>query len=98
MDVKSMEDVGRIRGKINNDLFAEQLVQMGNKYNTAKLAVERAGHGHSVLKVLLSKDYPEIYYHADYDEIQAVNIMDAGWKTSGRYVQEESEVVQGISS
>jgi len=84
LDIKSMEYVARIRGKINTDMFAEQLIELGHRYNNALLAVERAGHGHSVLKVLLSKDYPNIYYHADYDEIQAMNITDAGWKTSGK--------------
>lgn len=88
LDVKSMEYVARIRGKINTDLFAEQLIQLGNSYggesNPAKIAVERAGHGHSVLRILLERDYPELYYHVDYDEIQAVNVSDAGWKTSGK--------------
>ena len=84
LDIKSMEYVARLRGKINTDMFAEQLIELGKRYNGATIAVERAGHGHSVLKVLLSRDYPEIYYHADYDEIQGMNVDDAGWKTSGK--------------
>ena len=58
------------------------LFQLGLRYNNALVAVERIGHGHSVLRVLLEKEYPNLYYHTDYDDLTANNITDAGWKTS----------------
>ncbi len=82
--VRNMEYVARIRGKIHTDLFAEQLFHLGLKYNRALLAVEKINHGHSVLRVLLEKNYPNLYYHTDYNEIMKTNITDAGWVTSTR--------------
>lgn len=79
---RNLEYVARIRGKIHTDLFAEQLFQLGLRYNNALVAVERIGHGHSVLRVLLEKNYPNLYYHTDYDEMVKQNVTDAGWKTS----------------
>ena len=79
---KNMEYVARVRGKINTDMFAEQILQLGLRYNNALVAVERIGHGHSVLRVLLGRNYPNLYYHMDYDEFQHMNVSDAGWKTS----------------
>ena len=82
IDVRTMEYVARLYGKIRTDLFAEQLFTLGHRYNDAAVAVERAGHGHSVLKVLLEKNYPNLYYHTDYDDRMNTNITDAGWVTS----------------
>ena len=84
LDAKNMEYVARLKGKIHTDLFAEQLFHLGLRYNKASLAVERIGHGHSVLRVLLEKNYPNLYYHMDYDEFINANITDVGWKTSAK--------------
>jgi hypothetical protein len=82
LDVRTMEYVARVRGKINTDIFAQQVFELGKRYNWAYTAVERDGHGRSVLKVLLEKEYPNLHYHADYDEFKQINSTDAGWKTS----------------
>ena len=82
IDVRNMEYVARLRGKIHTDLFAEELFRLGTHYNEAEIAVERIGHGHSVLRVLLEKNYPNLYYHLDYDEFMRQNLSDVGWKTS----------------
>jgi hypothetical protein len=82
MDVRTMEYVARLRGKIRTDLFSEQLYNLGKRYNNACVAVERTGHGHVVLKILLDKNYPNLYYFSDYDDRVNANVTDAGWKTS----------------
>jgi len=82
LDARTLEYVARIRGKINTDQFGEDLTRLGETYNNALIAVERANHGHSVLKVLLEKGYDNLYYHVDYDETTRVNVSDAGWKTT----------------
>ncbi len=84
IDVRTMEYVARIRGRIAPDLFAEMVCQLGKKYNNALIAVEKIHHGHTVLKVLLQKDYPNIYYYMEYDDFQKINITEPGWKTSVR--------------
>lgn len=82
LDVRNMEYVARLRGRMPPDLFAEQLYRLGGMYNEAEIGVERTGHGHSVLRVLLEKNYPNIYYHLEYDEIQGRTSNEPGWKTS----------------
>lgn len=84
LDVRTMEYVARLRGKIRPDLFAEQLYDLGKRYNNAVIAVETAGHGHSVIRVLLDKNYPNVFYHCDYDDRVSMNVTDAGWKTSSK--------------
>jgi len=82
IDNKNLEYVARIRGKIHPDLFAEEVYRLGKRYNDAMIAVEREEHGRSVLKILLDNQYPNIYYHSNYNEILKTNITDAGWVTS----------------
>lgn len=84
LDCRSMEYVACIRGRIHPDLFAEQVYNLGLRYNNAMIAVERASHGHTVLKVLLEKNYPNLYYYVDYDEIRKETLNEPGWKTSVR--------------
>jgi hypothetical protein len=82
MDVKTMEYVARIRGKIRPDLFGEQLFNLGLRYNNAMIAVERIGHGGVVLKTLLDKGYEKLYYHLDYDDVTSMPSAEAGWPTT----------------
>lgn len=82
LDARNLEYVARVRGKINTDLFAEQVFNLARRYNNAMIAVERAGHGHTILRVLLEKQYPNLYYHTEYDEYKNINVTDAGWVTS----------------
>lgn len=82
LDVRTMEYVARLRGRIPPDMFAEEVYRLGIRYNEAELAVERVGHGHSVIKVLLEKGYPNIYYHIEYDDTQGRTSPEPGWKTS----------------
>jgi len=82
LDVRTMEYVARLRAKVNTDMFSQQVWELGKKYNWAHLGVEREQHGRSVLKNLLERNYPNLYYHADYDEFKQINMQDAGWKTS----------------
>jgi len=84
LDARTMEYVARLRGKLNTDVFAHQLFELGKRYGWAYIAVERDGHGRSVLKSLLDREYPNLHYHAEYDEFKQINMSDAGWKTSGK--------------
>ena len=36
------------------------------------------------MKSLLDREYPNLHYHAEYDEFKQINMSDAGWKTSGK--------------
>ena len=82
LNVKRNEYVARLRAKIPPDFFAQELLNGAYRYNNAEVGVERAGHGHSVLRVLLDNDYPNIYHHQDYDKIAGLTLGEPGWKTS----------------
>ncbi len=82
IDVRTLEYVARLRGRIPPDLFAEQVHNLGVKYNGATIAVEKTGHGHTVLRVLLEKNYPNLYYYVEYDDMRASTISEPGWKTN----------------
>lgn len=84
LKVKTNEYVARLRAKIPPDFFAEELLKLGARFNGAEIAVERTGHGHVVLKVLLDNSYPNLYYHTDYDMVLNENTTDAGWKTTSK--------------
>ncbi len=84
LNTRTNEYVARIRGRIAPDLFAQQVLQLGKRYNNAQIGVERASHGHTVIRILLENNYPNMYYHVDYDEILKMSKADPGWKTSVR--------------
>ena len=37
-----------------------------------------------MLKVMLEKEYPNLYYYVDYDEVQHTILNEPGWKTTVR--------------
>ena len=82
--VRTNEYVARIRGRIAPDLFAQEVIRLGVRYNYAELAVERIMHGHTVLRVLLEANYPNLYHHEDYDAFSGHVTQSPGWNTSGK--------------
>ncbi len=81
---KKNEYVARLRGKIPPDLFAQELLRLGERYNMAELGVEKEMHGHTVLHILMESNYPEIYYHEDYDTYTGEASTQPGWRTTGK--------------
>jgi hypothetical protein len=83
LSVKRNEYVARLRGRIAPDLFAEQVIQLGYRYNAAEIGVEKASHGHTVLRILLERNYPNIYHREEYDQIEKeYKLHEPGWYTS----------------
>lgn len=82
LDIRTLEYVARIRGRIPPDLFAEEVLQLGRRYNNALLAIEKTGHGHTVLRIMLEREYPNLYYYTEYDDQRMSNITEPGWKTN----------------
>ena len=93
LDVKTMEYVARIRGHEPPDIFAEHVHQLGHRYNDALIAVEKVGHGHTILHILLEKNYPNLYYRQEYDDIGKSNITEVGWHTN---VKTKPEMITGL--
>ncbi len=82
LNVKRNEYVACLRGRIPPDLFAQDLLRLGQRYNMAQIGVERTGHGFLVLRTLLENSYPDIYYHLDFDSAMQLPSSEPGWKTS----------------
>ena len=84
LNVKRNEYVARIRGRIPPDLFAQELIRLGHRYNEAQIGVERLMHGHTVLRILMENNYPDIYHQQDYDALIGSITRQPGWNTSGK--------------
>lgn len=82
INIRRNEYVSRIRGRIHPDLFAEQVLRLGYRYNNALIGVERTGHGLTVLRTLVENNYPELYYHQDLDKMTGEPATEPGWKTN----------------
>lgn len=68
-------------GRIDPDLFADQLYMLGTWYNEALLAVEENNHGLSVLNKL-KMDYNNLYYRTSHNKLTDESKKELGWYTS----------------
>ena len=84
IDGRTCEQVATLRGKIPPDLFGEAIHRLGRKYNTALVGVEREKHGMTVLHVLMSHNYENLYHHRDYDVWVGKEVSEPGWVTSSK--------------
>jgi len=76
------EYVARIRGKIPPDIFTQEILRLGHRYNDAMIAVEKAQHGHVVIRGIIDAGYPNVYEHEDYDVSDTKTSFSPGWNTS----------------
>jgi len=84
LSVKRNDYVARLRGRFPPDLFTEELIRLGRRYNDAEIAVERDGHGQMALRILIENNYPNIYYFEDDMTLSDKVPTEPGWKTSIR--------------
>ena len=82
LNIKRNEYVARLRGRIPPDLFSEQLLRLGRRYNDAEIGVEQAQHGKLILRVLIENNYPNLYYYRNYNALDDSIPTEPGWKTS----------------
>ena len=68
-------------GRIDPDLFAEQLEMLGYWYNEALLAVEENNHGLTVLNKL-KQGYSNLYYRTSHNKLTDEVKKELGWWTS----------------
>lgn len=76
LDRETGREVCHLYGKFTPEYFAKLLSEVGRKYNTAMLGVERNNHGHTVISRLKEpENYPKnaLFYHDD---------KKIGWKTN----------------
>lgn len=68
-------------GRIDPDLFAQQLIVLGTWYNESLVAVEENNHGLTVLNAM-KNDYSNLYKRTNYNKITEVEKQELGWWTS----------------
>jgi len=72
IDVKTMEQVAEYQGKLEPDLFAKLIYDIGLTYGGCMVVVENNNIGYSVITKLVDMRYPNIYYSiksvSDYGE------------------------------
>ena len=82
INIKRNEYVARLKGRIPPDVFAQEVLRLGARYNDAMIGVERTGHGHMVIKILIDNNYPNMFHYLDYDSIKMGSMTEPGWITS----------------
>ncbi len=83
LEVRSSTHVATLRGRIPPEHLSAMVDKLGRRYNNALLAVERENHGHSVLALLKKLNYPNLYYHKEYD-VSGMAKTSLGWITSSK--------------
>jgi len=69
------------RGHIEPDEYAELVIKLGHKYNTAVLGVEFNKDGNWVNTELARQQYPNLYYREEFDKITQTMTKKYGWLT-----------------
>lgn len=68
-------------GRIDPDLFADQLEMLGQWYREALIAVEENNHGLTVLNKL-KQNYFNLYYRTSHNKLNDETKKELGWYTS----------------
>lgn len=68
-------------GRIDPDLFADQLEMLGQWYNEGLIAVEENNHGLTVLNKL-KQSYYNLYYRTSHNKLTDETKKELGWYTS----------------
>lgn len=78
---KGQKVVAVWHGHVDPDLFGDILVDLGNYYGRALVAVEVNNHGLTTNKALQRARYPRIYYRRSLDQRTRQQRLQVGWRT-----------------
>lgn len=68
-------------GRIDPDLFAQQLMMLGSWYNDALIAIEENNHGLTVINAM-KNDYYNLYKRTSHNKLTDETKQELGWWTS----------------
>lgn len=68
-------------GRIDPDLFAQQLMMLGTWYNDSLIAIEENNHGLTVINAM-KNDYYNLYKRTSHNKITDETKQELGWWTS----------------
>ena len=83
-NVKTFDIDAMWHGRIDADLFGEELVKLAKYYNDAYLGVENNNHGLTTLSTIKKKEYWNLFFTKTYDKIADTMTQKLGWTTSSR--------------
>ena len=81
MELSTLEQVAEYVGKSTPDDFADILANVAAEYGNPMLVIENNNIGYAVLKKLIDKGYPNLYYATKTDH-QYVDPMTAQWQSN----------------
>ena len=81
MELSTLEQVAEYVGKPTPDDFADILANVAAEYGNPMSIIENNNIGYAVLKKLIDKGYPNLYYATKTDH-QYVDPMTAQWQTN----------------
>ncbi len=81
MELSTLEQVAEYVGKPTPDDFADILANVAAEYGNPMLVIENNNIGYAVLKKLIDKGYPNLYYATKTDH-QYVDPMTAQWQSN----------------
>ena len=81
LSVLSGELVAKWHGRIDADLFGEELWKLGRYYGNALIGVENNNHGLTVITALRHMNYPNLYRQVTVDQISKKQGVRFGWRT-----------------
>lgn len=84
IDVEKLELVASWHGRVDPDVFADELCKLGKLYNNALLVIEANNHGLTTLKVAANAGYPYIYMRRVEDTITGKITEKLGWLTTSK--------------
>lgn len=83
IDIRTGEQVAKLRGQWPIDHFSRAVANLGQRYGNALLAVERNNHGHAALNVLINQlKYENLYRHDEYSVRLGEHQSKYGWSTT----------------
>ena len=80
-ELETMEVVGEYIGKPTPDDFADILYSVAAEYGNPMLIIENNNIGYAVLKKLIDKEYPNLYYSSKGDH-QYIDPITAQWQSN----------------
>jgi hypothetical protein len=81
-DAKTYKQVAKWHGHIDPDLFADELVSLGEHYNKALIAPEKNNHGFTTINKLKKLNYPNVFQMERYDQSTDKTTKELGFLTN----------------
>jgi len=81
---EAFDIVASWHGKLDPDLFGNEVVKLAKFYNEAYTGIENNNHGGTTLRSIIKQEYWNIYYEKNYSKLGDLVSEKMGWNTNRR--------------